>query len=1048
MGSNLPSLFVRVFVFASVGLSAATEVLGSGSRPLAFVENRGQFDPRACFVAREHGVRAYFTRDAFVLQLAARGSSRRSLGWLGELPADDAHVAIANVFLTFEGASRDVSLEGIDLLPGRYNYFLGNDPSKWCTDVPAYACLRYCGLYAGVELLVHDQAGRLEYDLLLAPGVDLARIVVRCEGAESLRIDEEGALVLDTAAGPIEQPRPAAYQIDENGERELIECSYRLLGGDCFGFEVASRALERPLVIDPGLVYSTFLGGLGDDAAAGCTVDAAGEAYFVGHTDFTDFPTTPGSFDTSYNGGRYDAFVAKLSADGSTLVYSTLLGGSGDEHYPNSLVVDAAGEVVFTGQTDSPDFPVTSGAYDTIYNGNGDVFVVKLSASGSSLLASTFLGGSATEVGQDIVLDASGAILVSGTTGSSNFPTTPGAYDTSYNGGAADAFVAKLSADGKSLLLSTFLGGSSDDGHDVRPIFVAVDAAGGIHVTGTTYSSDFPTTPGAFDTSYNGGGDTFVAKLSADGKTLVYSTFLGGSDLNYPGRLVVDSAGATVLTGTTYSSDFPTTPGAYDTSFNGFIDGFVAKLSADGKTLVYSTFLGGSSFDGGNGITLDSTGAALVVGATTSSDFPTTPDAYDTTYNGGAGGDTVVVRLSADGKTLLYASFLGGSASEGASSIAVDATGRVTLAGATESSDFPTTSGAYDTTYNGGVADAFVTKLTVGCVESPPGTVSWWPGDGTPDDISGTNDGKLHGHATYVDGLVGPAFSFGYFDDDAVAIANAPDLQLQTFTIEAWIKRVFTDVAGHRPSGEALFFGYGLGGYGYGMFADGRFFLTKIGVSNVQSQVVKVTDTSYHHVAVTKSRATVKFYVDGVEEVAPAYDPGFEFTTDVAIGNSGDFSGSFIGDIDELAVYDRALAASEIQAIFDHGDVGKCKPALGCSGDPGFTLSVPAEAPIGEFIDICTSAPAGDLVALLASGGQGPTVTPFGTFCLDFPPLVIFTFEMPAGGSRCFHRFIPCVPDLVGVTGYLQFIALKPAGGVDGLSNQSSITVVDHGACG
>jgi hypothetical protein len=297
---------------------------------------------------------------------------------------------------------------------------------------------------------------------------------------------------------------------------------------------------------------------------------------------------------------------------------------------------------------------------------------------------------------------------------------------------------------------------------------------------------------------------------------------------------------------------------------------------------------------------------------------------------------------------------------------------------------------------------------------------------------------------------VGQALSFGYFDDDAVAIANAPDLQLETFTIEAWIERRFTDVAGRGPSGEGLFLSYGSLGYGFGLSSGGQLFLTKVDASNVQSQIVQVTDTNFHHVAVTKSGVTVKFYVDGIEEIAPDYDPGFVFTSDVAIGNRGDFArpGAFIGDIDELAIYDRALAASEIQSIFDAESMGKCKPRADCSGDPGFSLVVPAQVGIGEAFDMCLNAPGGDSIALLGSLGQGPTKTPYGTFCLDFPPIVVFAFVMPGNGSRCFHRYIDCDPTLVGVTGYLQFIALHPEGDVDGLSNQSAVTVVDHGACG
>jgi hypothetical protein len=818
----------------SVSSHGPTTVHAFGRFPLAFVENRGQFDERSCFVARWGGMTAYFTRDAFVLQLVSRPPQRHSridLGRNEETSAND-DVFGANVFLTFEGASVDVAVEGSGELSGRYNYFIGNDPSRWRTEVPGYGAIRYRGLYPGIDVVVRTENGRLEYDLLLAPGAEPAEIVVHCEGAESLCIDEDGSLVLNTAAGPLEQPRPATYQIGAAGDREPIRCSYRLLSQDRFGFDVPSRAREELLVIDPGLVYSTFLGGTGDDNEGGFALDPTGAVVATGHTDSSDFPSSPGAYDTTFNGGLFDVFVAKLSADGSSLLYATFLGGSANDDQPR-VTVDAAGAAFVTGHTDSADYPTTPGAYDTSFNGADDVFVTKLSADGSTLLYSTFLGGSASDVGQDIAVDANAAALVTGFTHSSNFPTTPGAFDTSFNG-SNDAFVAKLNANGTSLLYSTFLGGSGEDGSYVHLMDLALDATGAAHVTGTTNSSDFPTTPGAFDTTFNGANDVFVAALSADGSALLYSTFLGGSSLNYPGDIAVDATGAAFVTGFTYSSDFPTTSGAFDTTINGAFDTFVSKLSANGGSLVYSTFLGGTNRDSGGGIAVDILGAVFVSGATDSFDFPTTNGAYDTSFNGS--NDAFVTKLSTDGSSLQYSTFLGGSSSDGANSIAVDVTGAVVVAGAASSSDFPTTPGAYDTTYNGGSEDGFLSKLE--------------------------------------------------------------------------------------------------------------------------------------------------------------------------------------------------LVAGE------------------CQGDPGFTLTVPSEAPIGEFIDICTGAPAGDLVALLASLGHGPTVTPYGTFCLDFPPLVLFTFVMPGSGSRCFHRYITCAPDLVGVTGYLQFVALTPGGAEDGLSNQSPVTVVDHGGCG
>ena len=395
------------------------------------------------------------------------------------------------------------------------------------------------------------------------------------------------------------------------------------------------------------LVYATFLGGGSYDYGYGIAVDGSGADYVTGLTYSSDFPTTPGAYNTSYNGGDWgDAFVVKLNATGYTLAYATFLGGSSEDH-GSGITVDGSGAAYVTGLTWSSDFPTTPGAYDTSYNGGSyaDAFVVKLNATGSALAYATFLGGSGAE-GWGITVDGSGAAYVTGQTHSSNFPTTPGAFDTSYNGGDYDAFVVKLNAAGSSLAYATFLGGSGED----HGSGIAVDGSGAAYVTGYATSSNFPTTPGAFDATYNGGWDAFVVKLNPTGSTLTYATFLGGSDGDYGEGIAMDGSGATYVTGWTYSSDFPTTPGAFDTTYNGGSDAFVVKLNAAGSTLAYATFLGGGSGDGGSGIVVDGSGAAYVTGQTHSSNFPTTPGAFDTTCGGcPTYPDAFVVKLAVGG---------------------------------------------------------------------------------------------------------------------------------------------------------------------------------------------------------------------------------------------------------------------------------------------------------------------------------------------------------------------------------------------------------------
>jgi hypothetical protein len=389
------------------------------------------------------------------------------------------------------------------------------------------------------------------------------------------------------------------------------------------------------------LVYSTFLGGIGTDVGEDIAVDVAGNAYVTGFTASTDFPTTPGAFDTTFNGGQADAFVTKLNAAGSApLLYSSYLGGAGAD-FGLGLAIDAIGNAYVAGQTGSTDFPTTPAAFDTTLNGI-DAFVTKVNASGSApLMYSTYLGGGGDDPAWGIAVDAAGSAYVTGFTTSANFPTTPGAFDTTLNR-LADVFVTKFNAAGSApLMYSTYLGGDENEvGHGI-----AVDSNGNAYVTGHTDSADFPTTPTAFDPTKNGGPDAFVTRFNATGSApLVYSTFLGGSGPDEGRQIKVDAAGNAYVTGFTPSADFPTTPGAFGETHNGGYDAFVTKLNAAGSApLLYSTYLGGAGLDAGYGIAIDAVGNAYVTGETSSANFPTTAAAFDTTYNGG--GDAFVAKI-------------------------------------------------------------------------------------------------------------------------------------------------------------------------------------------------------------------------------------------------------------------------------------------------------------------------------------------------------------------------------------------------------------------
>jgi hypothetical protein len=686
-----------------------------GKLPLAFEQNSGQTDARVNFLARTGNGTVFLTPTAavFAMQPVEQAGSllpekqAASLFYktAGGTPASrQPGVAL---YMNLVGANPSARAAGVDPLPGKVNYFIGNDPAKWHTNVPTFSRVEYADVYPGIDLAFYGGAGGLEYDITVSPGVDPHAITLNFTGADGVEVNGQGDLVVHTAVGDVVQSKPYAYQ-EVNGRRQEVVSGFVQTGSDVH-FHIGAYDPGRPIIIDPVIIdYSTLLGGDAGpygDAVSGIAADNGGNAYLTGWTSSASFPTTPGAFDTTYNGSSYDAFAAKLNPSGSGLVYSTFLGGSGWD-FGSAVAVDRRGDAILAGFTGSGDFPTTPGAFDRTANGGYDTFVTKLNANGTTLAYSTFLGGKIDEYCYALAVDRGGNAYVAGYTTSADFPTTPGAFDVTYHGGPEDAFVAKLSASGSTLVYSTFLGGSALD----MAFGVGVDHSGQAYVTGATLSDNFPTTPGAYDPTKDGSLDAFVTKLDANGSALVYSTFLGGSQYEYGFGLAVDSENHAYVTGNTASADFPTTPTSFDPSYNGGdTDGFVSKLGADGATLIYSTYLGGSSEDRGNEIAVDAAGNAYVTGWTLSADFPVTPDAFDASYNGSY--DACVAELGSSGSALIYGTFLGGTGEDRGYAITVDGVGNVYAAGRTDSNNFPTTQNSLKQRNPGGF-DGFVTKFT------------------------------------------------------------------------------------------------------------------------------------------------------------------------------------------------------------------------------------------------------------------------------------------------------------------------------------------------
>ncbi|PYV17026.1 MAG: hypothetical protein DMG07_06690, partial [Acidobacteria bacterium] len=566
---------------------------------MTFVPNRGQTDPHVSFLAQGGGYRVFFTPTEIVFALRHRD---RLAGRRATTRDDDVSFGAPKtevLRMKLIGGNPEPTISGGEELPGKAHYFIGNDRSKWRTNVPTYATVEYRNVYPRIHLTFRGNQGSVAYEFVVEPGADPAQIKLAFEGADRVGMDARRGLVAHLPGGSVRQEQPLVYQ-DHDGSRRVLSGSHASRGGNRFGFQVGSYDPSKPLVIDPTLVYSTYLGGGVSDSAAGIAVDAEGNAYLAGHTASSDFPTA-NPVQPAFGGGdtRGDAFVTKLSSDGSALLYSTYLGGrDNDEAY--GIAVDSGGNAYVTGRTLSTDFPTVNPLQP---NRLGyDAFVAKLSPSGSALVYSTYLGGDAEDEGWAIAVDGAGNAHVTGYTASADFATV-NAFQSSNRGGSdssgdlsGDAFVAKLNPEGTALVYSTFLGGSTSSPYGFGfdgGIGIAADSAGNTYVAGRTYASDFPVQKALQPTKQGSGHSVFLAKFNSDG-SLAYSSYFGaGFGYLRSGGIAVDGAGRVYLTG---SGTVPTV-NALQPAPAGEIDAFLAKLDSTGCSIVFSTYLGGRDND-------------------------------------------------------------------------------------------------------------------------------------------------------------------------------------------------------------------------------------------------------------------------------------------------------------------------------------------------------------------------------------------------------------------------------------------------------------------
>ncbi|MBI5430313.1 MAG: SBBP repeat-containing protein [Nitrosomonadales bacterium] len=631
----------------------------------------------------------------------------------------------------FRGANRAPILRGVSLQAGKSHYLLGDNAAAWRRDVPRYDRVRYEALYPGVDLVFYGNPRSLEYDFVVAPGADPSAIRLGIAGTEHLALDVEGNLVMTVAGGKVVQQAPLSYQ-EVDGRRVGIPSRYTLMAKNEVGFELGSYDTSRPLVIDPVLSYSTFLGGTVDDIARGVATDSSGNSYVTGYTAALDFPATAGTLNPacptcSTTNGYYRVFVTKYSPAG-TVMYSTYVGTSNTSDKGYAIAVDSSGNAYVTGETYYPGsgtaFPVVGGY--TVTAGGG--FVFKLDATGSALLYSSIITSGSAAVGYGIAVDGSGGAYVAGMVVPSNasFPLWPtaGTY-SSFIGSASpptyQAFVMKVDTTTTgiaSLVYATRFGGNGAGNANNYASGVAVDGSGNAYVTGYTGASNFPATVGI----YGGGRDVFVSKFDPSGAAMLYSTYLGGSLDDEGNAIAIDASGNAYVTGYTSSTNFPTTATPFQTAAGGLMDVFVSKLDATGATLLYSTYLGGGSDEIAYGVAVDGSGNAYVGGYTYSTNFPVLNAIQSTRAS--ANNDAFVAMLNPTASALVYSTYLGGTGNTGggdkAYALAIDSSGNAFIAGQTDSADFPTQTPAQAT--KGTTFDAFVAKIapSTGTTTNPP----------------------------------------------------------------------------------------------------------------------------------------------------------------------------------------------------------------------------------------------------------------------------------------------------------------------------------------
>lgn len=762
-------IYVSFFLFLGPSLLAQSQQPNASFRlaPSYFVANsasqksgkRMVDNPEVIAFLPTQGGRVLFTSSGAYFSVGAQAHASRK---------SPEHVVLKAGFAPSHAKRRGITARLGELTSAKVNYLIG-PRTDWQPALPTFREITYDQVWEGISLQVRGYMDHLEYRLMLDPGSEPSEILLET-GAEALVASPNGAMVAQLGPGALNFQRPTAYQLI-GGERREVVVAYAPAEQGRFSFSLGTYDPKHSLIIEPSFTWSTFLGGPGSnhgEANGRLLLDDEGNAYITGIS--SAFPTTPGVY--SEQSFDNDAVIAKINSSGTAIIFATFLGGHGYDG-GTGIALDQNKNIYITGDTDSPDFPTTEGAYQRSLNRSNDVFVSKLNSDGSALMLSTLIGGSDFDLAVNLFVTETGVVYIAGTTYSEDFPTTQGAFKTVQSlDHQTDIFVTCLNETLSTLNFSTNIGGYDDDSAQD----FAVDSSGCVYVTGYSFSPNFPTTEGAYDRLCQIH-DGVVFKLDPTGTMLQYSTFLGGPSRARAYGLALDAGGCVYVTGNAREG-FPTTPGVYSGSVRGDDDAFLLKLNASGSDLVYATAFGGSAVDVGREVVIGADGTVYVLGATLSADFPTTLGAYDGTYSGNR--DLFVAKFGNDGSQLHYSTYLGGDQDDFSHTFMVDELGQATLFGNTSSSNYPLTAGVIQE-QRLGVNDMFLTRLN-----SEGSALQFSTLLGGPNDTDVLGQAKIavdDEHAVYVlctAGASGFPTTPGGYDEQAAGL----DVTLTKFTAD------------------------------------------------------------------------------------------------------------------------------------------------------------------------------------------------------------------------------------------------------------------------